>query len=66
MTKIYGEFMWRFDAELMASNAFGTLARAELRCYVAFSQPTSDFASGPSVLYDVLERGEYTSSWEQE
>ena len=66
-TDIYGPLLWRFDAELLASNAFGTLVRAELRCYIAFGRSHLEGSQGrPFVHSTILSAGESSSLWERD
>lgn len=65
-TDTYGALLWRFDADLLASNAFGTLVRAEVRCYIGFDQSDSDESYGPFVHSAILAEGERYSIWESD
>jgi hypothetical protein len=64
-TDTYGPYLWRFDADLLASNAFGTLVRAQVRCYIAFD-PNPGESYGPFVHAEILADGEESSMWESD
>lgn len=65
-TEYYEPLLWRFDAELLASNAFGTLVRTNLRCYIAFDKSMPESAQRGTVLFEIIEPGEGASLWERE
>ena len=64
--EICGPVLWRFDADLLASNAFGTLLWAKVGCYIAFDQSNPNESLGPFVHSAILDDGESSSIWERQ
>jgi hypothetical protein len=66
-TESYEPLLWRFDAELLASNAFGTLVRNDLRCYIGYDKsiPAEQGKLRETVLFEIVEPGQRAMLWEK-